>query len=66
MILKKKTKFNTISVGFVVGYPFRPVVTGSGSGKIHALLNLIKLKDDDYYDVTHKLLYFKNANGPKY
>ena len=46
--------------------PYRRIIIGgSGSGKINALLNLIKQQNDDDYIINKIYLYVNDPNEPK-
>ena len=38
-------------------------IRGSGYGKINALLNLVKIKDDDDYSVIDKIYFYFNGSN---
>ena len=51
----------------VPDYPYRKLTGRSESRKRNALLNLVKLKDDDNYDVIYIIyLYVIDPNKAKY
>ena len=54
---ESKTKHN-LNWPYISDDSFRMIITeGSGSGKPNELLDLVKLKDDDDYDVIDKIFY---------
>ena len=54
--------------GLRFNHPYRMlIICGSGSRTMNTLPSLIKLKDDNNYDVIDKIhLYVKDPNKPKY
>ena len=64
MLQKKANKYN-LNWPENSDHPYR--IGGSGSGKTNALLNLIKLQDDDHHSIIDKIyLYVKDPYEVKY
>ena len=62
-ITNKNNKEHTEKWPFIQDYPYRIlIISGSGSGKTNALLNLIKEKDD----IDKIYLYAKDLSELKY
>ena len=67
MMLQKNMKDYNPKWPQNIDHPHRIlIIRGSGSGKINALLNLIKQQEDDGYSVIdNSTFYVKDPNEPK-